>query len=394
MRIHFSLKKHLRAMAAVLLFCTVLLTSGCGILSNLITEPVGSESSSESSKPEKESESSKPEVSENSKESEESKEESSESETEEAPEEDPSISLHNLRQAMTETTNLFAVAYIGFNPVEDPHDIYDFVEQCTPQLWQNLPFLSAIPSENFVGDGYGELYCIVPADPNATVAINRGTWDSAGETTYNEVVYRSESGDPIYLHCNSTGFEPDMQITITDSNGNTVVWYPMLDDTRHTAQLLTDDGNELIHDFTPYAESLAILYHAMEESGWTQPTAEDLLDTCWRLEDYIISSDCYATYLLTFNEGTLYVRWNDGIDEEDHEYPDAAWELTYENGFAVLTIDFREFAGIMRYNLLINDELELLYTSVDASSGALPPNMKQETLSRDLLKVSFENAVG
>ncbi|MBE6884066.1 MAG: hypothetical protein E7487_05630 [Ruminococcaceae bacterium] len=295
---------------------------------------------------------------------------------------------------MTETTNLFAVAYIGFNPVEDPHEIYDFVEQCTPQLWQNLPFLSAIPSENFVGDGYGELYCIVPADPNATVAINRGTWDSAGETTYNEVVYRSESGDPIYLHCNSTGFEPDMQITITDSNGNTVVWYPMLDDTRHTAQLLTDDGNELIHDFTPYAESLAILYHAMEESGWTQPTAEDLLDTCWRLEDYIISSDCYATYLLTFNEGTLYVRWNDGIDEEDHEYPDAAWELTYENGFAVLTIDFREFAGIMRYNLLINDELELLYTSVDASSGALPPNMKQETLSRDLLKVSFENAVG
>ena len=396
MRTHLSLKKYLRTMAAVLLFCTILFTSGCGILSNLITEPAGSESSSESSKPEKESESSKPEMSENSKESEESKEESSESETEEAPEEDPSISLHNLRQAMTETTNLFAVAYIGFNPVEDPHDIYDFVEQCTPQLWQDLPFLSAIPYENFVGDGYGELYCIVPADPDATVAVSRGTWGLAEEITYDEVIYQSESGDPIYLHCNGGGFDGDMQVTITDSDGNTAVWYPMLDDTRRVMPLENDNWEDLLLDFSPYAEPLTAIYRSMEEesSGWRQPMVEDLIGTSWTAEDYLLTADVPVSYILTFNEDTLYVRWNDGIDEEPHEYPDASWELIYEHGFAILVIDFREFAGIMRYNILINDEIDMLYTAIDVSSGDLAYNMELENLRRELVKNSIDGAVG
>jgi len=121
---------------------------------------------------------------------------------------------------------------------------------------------------------------------------------------------------------------------------------------------------------------------------------EDLIGTSWTSEDYLLTADVPVSYILTFNEDTLYVRWNDGIDEEPHEYPDASWELIYEHGFAILVIDFREFAGIMRYNILINDEIDMLYTAIDVSSGDLAYNMELENLRRELVKNSIDGAVG
>ena len=88
-------------------------------------------------------------------------------------------SLNSLRQAMVETPQLFAVAYFGYQDTWDsdiPVDPFEAMQAEAPQLCEDLPFLLDIPRERIIGE-YGELYCIVPLDTDATVAISRGSWD-------------------------------------------------------------------------------------------------------------------------------------------------------------------------------------------------------------------------
>ena len=80
--------------------------------------------------------------------------------------------------------------------------------------------------------GAGYLYCIVPVDENATVAINRVQWNEKTQTDeVTEVLYRSESGEPVLLFANLDGvaYEADTQVFITDNNGNTCECYHSLD---------------------------------------------------------------------------------------------------------------------------------------------------------------------
>jgi hypothetical protein len=84
-----------------------------------------------------------------------------------------------------------------------------------------------------------------------------------------------------------------------------------------------------------------------------------------------------VSYVLTFDEDTLSIEWNDGFDEEYHVYPDAQWNLEYVDGITVLTVDFREFAGILKYNLLLEPKSDFLYTTVDMSDGIVEPGMER-----------------
>jgi hypothetical protein len=84
-----------------------------------------------------------------------------------------------------------------------------------------------------------------------------------------------------------------------------------------------------------------------------------------------------VSYELTFDEDTLSIVWNDGFDAEDHVYPDATWDIEYVDGITVLTVDFREFAGILKYNLLLEPKSDYLYTTVDMSDGVVAPGMER-----------------
>ena len=282
---------------------------------------------------------------------------------------DDGASLNALRQAMVDAPQILAAAYLGFHYEPERAggiDPFLAMEQVAPGLCADLPFLLAV--EHIIGEE-GELYCIVPADPSGSIAINRGTWDdTAGECVYDEVVYRSESGDPVLLFCNAGGFEPDMQVTVTDAAGNTAVWYPRLDDNRIIDMPLDDDWVEQLFDFSPYAEMLAVAHTELLTEGWKKPVAEKLIGTAWGYEQFL-SDDRLIRGQLIFNEGTCSVRWNDGFDEMNHEYPDAQWTLTDQGAYAVLSIDFREFAGVLRYNLLMEEETGELYVSKDVSTG-------------------------
>jgi len=281
--------------------------------------------------------------------------------------------LNSLRQAMVETPQVFAVAYFGYQDNWDsdiPVDPFEAMQAETPQLCEDLPFLLNIPQERIVGE-YGELYCIVPLDTDASVAISRGSWDEINEEyIYEESVYFSESGEPILLFCNGEGWEPDTQVFISGPSGE-MIWYPMLDDNDCPMSLWDDNRDELFLDFSSYREMLVKDHRELEDDEWVKPTEEFLIGTTWVWEGWTKDSR-EVSYEVTFDVDTLSVRWNDGIDAEDHEYPDALWELTYEDGYAVLSIDFREMAGVLRYNLMYHEVYDYLYFGMDVLQEEMP----------------------
>ena len=282
-------------------------------------------------------------------------------------------SLVSLRQAMVETSQIFAVSYLGYHDTIDsdqPVDPYAVMREMVPQLCAELPFLLQIPEENVVGEN-GDLFCIVPLDEEATVVVSKGAWDEINEEhIYEECLYSSDSGEPILIFCNNAGWEPDTQLFISGPSGE-AIWYPRLDDYLCADPLLNDEWEEMFFDFSPYREMLTAKYRDMQLSEMVMPTEEDLVGTTWKgWQSCSDGREC--TYRITFREGVCDVRWNDGIDEVDHEYTDAAWELRYEDDFAVLSIDFQEFAGVLRYNLMYDAFMEMLYVGMDVLEEDMP----------------------
>lgn len=163
--------------------------------------------------------------------------------------EDPSLII--FRQAMVETPQLFAVAYFGY--VSQDADPFEVMQEAAPQLCENLPFLLAIGKENVLG-AYGYLFCIVPKDENATVAVDRYTWN--GDSYENEqVLYRSEQGAPVLVMCPNENGVPDTFLTITDSDGTVTIWCPHIGSSGRVAALCDDQGESLLMDFTPYGDT-------------------------------------------------------------------------------------------------------------------------------------------
>ncbi len=172
--------------------------------------------------------------------------------------EDPSLVI--FRQAMIETPQRFAAAFFGYAP--QGADPFAVMQKAAPRLCEDLPFLSAIREENVIGT-FGYLFCIVPADEKATVAVNRRPWNAQTESYEDpEVLYRSESGSPILVMCPNEDWLPDTEVIITDASGTVTVWSPYLDPDCCISALRNDNGENLIFDFTSYEE--------IPSAGWNQ----------------------------------------------------------------------------------------------------------------------------
>ena len=182
-------------------------------------------------------------------------------------------SLVIFRQAMVETPQLFAAAFFGYVPQDaDPIAV---MQEAAPQLCEDLPFLLAIREENIIGN-FGYLFCIVPADENTTVAVNRRPWNAEAESYEEpEVLYRSESGSPMLVMCSNEDWIPDTEVVITDSSGTVTIWGPHLDPSYHISALRNDNGESLIFDFTSYDE--------LPNPGWNQGIDSSELVGTWEL---------------------------------------------------------------------------------------------------------------
>ena len=194
-------------------------------------------------------------------------------------------SLDLLRQELAERQQdeRFAVAYIGdidgsLSDLAVP--LRDWINDKAPGLCAQYTFVRNIPQERVVGDS-GSLFCVVPRDPNATVAVNRVRWNEAkGGYETLEVLYRSESGDPILLFIsNDLGTVPTdtTELLLTDSHPDTLSWYPI----PGIVALPYDYENDrkLAYDFTFYSQEGNDGFGS--DIGWTCPTGSQLTQEVW-----------------------------------------------------------------------------------------------------------------
>lgn len=250
--------------AVILLVAGLLLTVGCSTTSIEPKLPVKeSSAATKPTEPSTEPETTEPETTEASEETlpeTEPTEPTVETESTQADDDAAYASLNSLRQAMIGTPQVFAVAYFGRTESAEPADPFVFMNEQAPQLCQDLPFLLAIPEENIIGEGWGELYCIVPLDTGDSMAVNGVITDDNGEAVYENVLYRSETGDPILLFCNNTDLQPDTQVNIVSGIVPDVIpaWHPQLDDALCVAPLYNSNDEPMIMDFTSYGELLAM----------------------------------------------------------------------------------------------------------------------------------------
>ena len=245
-------------------------------------------------------------------------------------------SLGWLRDRIDVTGVMFGAAYLGY-----VGGLFDegFEAGFPAWLWETneamllkYPFIAEIDEEHTIG-GAGHLYCIVPVDENATLAINRVQWNAqTQQEEVTEVLYRSETGEPVLLFANLDGvaYEADTQVFITDNNGNSCEWYPSLDAMSYLAPCISEAGDYLSFDFTEYA-----WYNAPAEfsswlaDGWSGMTALGLAGSQrdgmgWITETMVGETSRYAYFSLRFyledeTGGTVDLEWvyedSDDIEE-------------------------------------------------------------------------------
>ena len=233
-------------------------------------------------------------------------------------------SLGWLRDRIDFPMTMFGAAYLGY-----VGGLFDegFEVGFPAWLWETneamlleYPFIAEIDEEHIIG-GAGHLYCIVPVDENATVAINRVQWNEKTQTDeVTEVLYRSESGEPVLLFANLDGvaYEADTQLFITDSN-NTYEWYPGLNAESRLAPALSYDYH--IWDFTEYTWQYAPPSLAQWlADGWGGVTALSLAGSesygmGWFYQTMVGQTDRVAYFSLRFyhddeSGGSVDLEWS------------------------------------------------------------------------------------
>jgi len=285
-----------------------------------------------------------------------------------------SLTTQNVRQQLTDQGKRFAVAYLGFLTFES-ETVWSFLDE-NAAILEDLEFIKEIPETNICGySSMGEVYCIIPAEAEATIKVYGGSSTGDDEPVYEELLYEGTGAEPYLLVCNAS-FNPDTMVELEFSDETTYRWYPKMDDYYFVEGLWggemsdSEDGYDTL-DLSPYSKILLGYYQALldeEGSTWEVPTEADLLGLSWVDEGYTYEGEHYM-YRMTIGEGGLTASWEQY--GEVNEYTDAPWSYAVKNGMAVLTVDFAEFAGVKSYNLLLDREMEMLYVAMDISSGEI-----------------------
>lgn len=279
------------------------------------------------------------------------------------------LDIQSLRAQLAASGKSFGAAYLGYYPYE-AENIQDFFETQDYPLLEQMPFLRRIEEANVVyTDTMGEVYCIIPADEDATVQVYGWQTEDGENGEYDRLLYETHGAEAILVVCNAS-FYPDAMVQISDSVAGTYCWYPALDEYLFVRQAYIAGDEEGMLDLSPYRQMLLSNYNAMlqEDSTWRMPDAQSLVNKTWYWEEYDVNGE-YHLYQVEFLADTLNAYWNPGAEEELCEYLNAPWKLEEKDGVAVLTVDFGNFAGEKSYNLLIDDANYMLYTGVDATNG-------------------------
>ena len=266
-------------------------------------------------------------------------------------------SLDLLRQELDERQQdeRFAVAYIGdidgdLSDLAIP--LRDWINDTAPGLCAQYPFVRNIPQERVVDDS-GSLFCVVPRDPDATVVVNRIRWsEQKGDYETIEVLYRSESGEPILLfvsyNLGKTPFETT-ELLLTDSHSDTLSWLP----TTGEVSLPYDYQNEknLALDFTFYSQE-GNDENDGSDFGWTCPDGSQLTQKLWVWRGEA-DKPAIATLELNANSSQeddwgsgTFTWWYESDYTTPEEVYEGDWGLTANGEYSgVLTLDMTRTGG-------------------------------------------------
>ena len=218
---------------------------------------------------------------------------------------------------------VMAVADLGFPKLSENFEIMDYLLDEFPKWMGEHDFIGKIPEERIIVtcgyDTWANLLCIVPKDPQSTVCVEVTQTMEAEPYSKSDVVYRSESGEPILLLANVTE-DTSVQVTITDSEGKGISWVPYWE----TYSTIPEDdyyGHQVMY-FSP--ESEKTMYERYLADGWVLP-GEDFLtyhylssDSGYDLELYYSPEDNFA--------GFAHIYENDGYGEVTLTYS-GKWAL-------------------------------------------------------------------
>lgn len=257
------------------------------------------------------------------------------------------IDLDTLRSAIAARDMRFGYILLGYLSDPAPEDL-------TPWLWENAettlkqyPFLRQIPAERII-NREGFLICLVPRGENDTLAINRVDFTTPDRTNA-QVLYRSESGEPVLLFLPEAA--PDLEVLITNDQGDTCPWYPMVGESGCLVPCVAGD-RYLSWDFTDYPFPELSLWLL---DGWLGPSALGLSGSsdqgeCW----FTFSPQGDISYSLLFRReeesaGSVDLDWQ-YVDQDE---PEAQWSgwwslATYPDQPSMITLSLSLVGGRSR----------------------------------------------
>lgn len=257
-------------------------------------------------------------------------------------------SLVWLRDRIDFPQTMFGAAYLGY--VEEGDDWLSAADQA---MLEAYPFLAEIDENHIIGST-GHLYCIVPVDENATVAINRVQWNENTYTYENtEVCYRSESGEPVLFFANLNGvaYEADTQVWITDNSGNSCEWYPSLDSMSYLWPCISETGDYLSFDFTEYGwQDVSSELAPWLSDGYSGVYSRGL-EGCWTTQAAAWDTGRTANYYLWFfpedeNGGSVDLDWQYEGSDLFEEMWGGYWEIaSVMDGPSYVTISLSMVGG-------------------------------------------------
>lgn len=150
--------------------------------------------------------------------------------------------LDNFRGVLGEN-DFCAVSHMGY--LDGSYDeILSHVEDLG--VPESFPFVK-IPKENYVSLEGGELYAVVPADPDAVVRVYSAVLDETDYTVKaDQLLAEFTGGEPILLKCNVSEIMPNVVLQIT-ADGKTHTYSPSL--SGENGRLVKTEG---VYDFSPY----------------------------------------------------------------------------------------------------------------------------------------------
>ena len=161
--------------------------------------------------------------------------------------EDPSLT--RLREEIDATGNLMGAAFLG-TLSEGGQDTY---LELIRDYMESYPFLADLDWEDAAVTSGMEVYCVVPRDPDSRVTVSEWIIDESNgyQGAPGQLLHEGAAGEPVLMMGNISDIMPNLRVTVTAPDGQTLSYSPCLSLCDGTLDRGPDEG---VYDFSVYLD--------------------------------------------------------------------------------------------------------------------------------------------